>query len=257
MGYLNTIIQRYEPRDSSVYVFSLPKLKGELISWASNCYEDLLISGSIAKGTAISLSSDIDYLISLKSNCNESNDGLRGIYISLFNYLKQIYPNIRVQNVSFRINLGGLEVDVTPGRKHPGNTNDHSIYISKRRTWTKTNIRQHIYDISNSGRQNEIKLLKIWREIYNLDFPSIYLEYLVVDNILSGKSKEADKLGSNFHTILLELAKDIGNPLFDLVEDPSNSTNIFSNLLNSTEKKTIIQKAKESVKKEYWKDIIY
>lgn len=80
--------------------------------------------------------------------------------------------------------------------------------MSKKDTRRQTNIQKHINDISNSGRTNEIKLLKIWRELNKLEFPSIYMEYLVIE-ILSGKSRDSGSLADNFMYVLSELAKDI------------------------------------------------
>jgi len=80
--------------------------------------------------------------------------------------------------------------------------------LSKKDTRRQTNIQKHINDISNSGRTNEIKLLKIWRELNKLEFPSIYMEYLVIE-ILSGKSRGSGSLADNFMYVLSELAKDI------------------------------------------------
>src|SRR5690606_11230314 len=165
-----------------------------------------------AKGTAISMASDVDYLISLTSNCNANSGGLKSIYDSLHTHLKSKYNPVRKQNVSFRIKISDLEIDITPARKHSGNTNDHWLYLSKLDTWRQTNIQKHITDISGCERLNEIKLLKIWRELNKLDFPSIYLEYLTI-SILSGKSKDASKITDNFWFILQALSKDISNPL--------------------------------------------
>ena len=88
----------------------------------------------------------------------------------MYTTLKSKYPTASKQNVSVRINLNGLEVDITPARKQTGNTNDHWLYVSKLDTRKQTNIQKHINDISQSGRINEIKLLKIWRELNHLDF---------------------------------------------------------------------------------------
>jgi len=103
----------------------------------------------------------------------------------LHEHLKKKYPNnIRRQNVSTRIEISGLNVDITAGTKITGYQNYHWLYRSKDGTKKQTNVQMHINDISKSGRTNEIKLLKIWRELNKLDFPSIYLEYLVINNIL-------------------------------------------------------------------------
>lgn len=254
--YLQTILNKYAPRSLDSYSLNILFLKADLQKWASSCFISILNSGSRAKGTAISLASDVDYLVSLTIGCNANSGGMKSIYDGLYNHLKTKYNPVRKQNVSFRIKIGDLEVDITPARKQSGNTNDHRLYVSKQDTWKQTNIQKHIYDISGSGRLNEIKLLKIWRELNGLDFPSIYLEYLAISS-LSGKSKDASKLSDNFIFLLRELAKDTNNPFYSRIVDPANSNNILSDLLTASEKNAIISKAKISSGQQYWKDIVW
>jgi hypothetical protein len=254
--YLQTILNKYSQRSLDSYNLRILLLKSELKDWASTCFISTLNSGSRAKGTAISIASDVDYLISLTSGCNANSGGLKNIYDSLHIFLKGKYSSVRKQNVSFRIKIGDLEVDITPARKHTGNTNYHWLYVSKLNTWKQTNIQKHITDISNCGRLNEIKLLKIWRELNKIDIPSIYLEYLTI-SILSGKSKDASNLAKNFLFFLRELSKDISNPLYSRIVDPANSTNILSDLLTLEEKKIIIAKAKTASIQKYWSNIIW
>lgn len=257
-NYLEEILLKYEIKDLSNYSHELFILKKIITQWANNCFREILLSGSRAKCTAIHLASDIDYLVSLTNNCNQDNGGLTFIYNSLYEILSSKYPNnIRKQNVSIRINLNGLEVDITPARKHIGNTNDHSLYVSKFGTWQLTNIQKHINDISNSGRTKEIKLLKIWRELNSLDFPSIYLEYLVINKVLFNKSKDVYSLSDNFLHILNMLSNNDNNPLLLKIEDPANSNNILSDLLNENEKNKIKKIAALSIKEKYWQQIVW
>lgn len=254
--YLESILNQYSARNLTSYLPSILTLKMDLKNWAGSCFIETLNSGSIAKGTAISLASDVDYLVSLTSDCNSNNGGLKSIYDGLHDFLKIKYYPVRKQNVSFRIKIGVLDIDITPARKHSGYTNDHWLYVSKLNTWRQTNIQKHIIDISNSGRQNEIKLLKIWRELNQIEFPSIYLEYLTLD-ILLGKSKDRMNLGSNFYFILEELTKEISNPLRRRIIDPANSTNVLSDLLSITEKEIIKSKAKNAISQTNWNQIVY
>jgi len=254
--YLYQILQKYKARDLSGYSTALSQLQTTLKTWASGCYVNILYSGSQAKGTAISIASDVDYLVSLSSNCNENNGGLKGIYNSLFTKLNGIY-SVKKQNVSVRINLNGLEVDVTPARKQVGSSNDHWLYVSKLDTRKQTNIQKHITDISQSGRINEIKVLKIWRELHQLDFPSIYLEYLLINNILLNKSKDVNSLGNNVWHVLNELAKSTGNPLGARIVDPANSANILSDLLTVAEKNKIISQAQTAIRQTNWNQIVW
>lgn len=254
--YLLWILYKYRAKDLSLYLIDIVKLKLILQSWANTCFVEILDSGSRAKWTAIHLASDVDYLVSLTSTCDEKKGALRNIYNSLYKKLLKEYPSVRKQNVSFRILIWDLEVDITPARKHSGNTNDHRLYVSKEDTIKQTNIQRHIVDVSQSGRLNEIKLLKIWRELNNLNFPSIYMEYLIIQKILYNKSTDINKIWDNFWYILNELAKDTNNQLFARIIDPANSANILSDLLSTTEKNLIIIRAKEAISKKNWSEII-
>lgn len=265
--YLFQVLQKYNPRDLIGYSYQISQLKATLHTWADSCYVDIIDSGSRAKGTAISISSDVDFLLSLTSGCNENNGGLQGIYNSLHDRLKNAYPGARKQNVSVRVGLSGntlsmlvdkLEVDITPARKQADNTDDHSLWVSKLNTWKKTNIKKHILDVSTSGRTNEIKLLKIWKELNKLDFPSVYLEYLLI-NILFYKPKSINSLADNFWYVLLELSRDRSNPLYSRIVDPANSSNILSDLLTDAEKNKIILKAKSITTRNnlFWSNIIW
>lgn len=254
--YLYGVLQKYAARSLVPYTQQILQLKIALGLWAGTCYIQILDSGSRAKGTAISLASDVDFMVSLKSHCNENSGGLKGIYDSLYTKLNSSYSTVRKQNVSVRINLSGLQVDVTPARKQTGATNDHWVYLSKSNTRQQTNVQKHITDISRSGRTNEIKILKIWRELNQLDFPSVYLEYLLVNNILLGRSSAQDQLAPNCWHAINALAKSVGNPLFARIVDPANSANILSDLLTVTEKNKIIAKAKVAAAQRFWSNIV-
>lgn len=255
-NYLFQILQKYQAKDLTNYSVEIAQLKVALKTWASSCFLEIKNSGSRAKGTAISLASDVDYLVSLSSKCNENNGGLKGTYDSLYEKLKKSYKNVRKQNVSLRINLNDREIDITPARKQFGNTNNHNLYASKYDTWKQTNIQKHVTDISLSGRTSEIKLLKIWRELNKLDFPSIYLEYLLVNIVLLNRSKDVSGLGDNVSHVLTELAKSSGNPLYSKVVDPANTNNILSDLLTQPEKTKIISAAQIAVKSN-WNQVFF
>jgi len=70
--YLQQILQKYQARDLTSHSSAISQLKTTLQTWASGCFIEIKGSGSRAKGTAISLASDVDYLVSLTSNCNEN-----------------------------------------------------------------------------------------------------------------------------------------------------------------------------------------
>ena len=174
-------------------------------TWDGNALEKVLFSGSFAKGTAVRGGTDVDLFISLSSTTNGT---LEEIYNSLYNRLYNKGYNPRKQNVSIGIVLDGINVDLIPARKQDNVSNDHSLWKNRQKTWTKTNITKHINKIKNSGRIDEIKLTKIWRNKHNLDFPSIYLELFVLDALYG---KNTNQLATNFLTVLKSIGNDLKN----------------------------------------------
>lgn len=222
---------------------------GEIIEgWAGDCLNEIKISGSRAKGTAINLGSDLDLFISLKPTTSNS---LKEIYDSLFSHITSKNISCRKQNVSIGIKYGNHNIDLVPGKKRTGNTNDHSLYRNKKNTWTQTNIDKHINYVKSSGRLEEIILLKTWKKLHNLDFPSIYLELTAIE-ALAYKNK--NQPGTNF-LYVLDYLKD--SFVDKTVIDPANSNNLISDDLFIYEKEAIACKAKESRCKKYWEEIIW
>ena len=253
--YLLQILQKYQARTISSRVEA--ELRSYIYNWCKKCSPEIFLSGSRAKRTAISLASDYDYFISLSSGCHINNKGIEAISDALYNHLKKKYPyNIRRQNVSTRVEISGLNIDITVGVRISGYQNYHWLYRSKDNSRKQTNVKKHIDDISKSGRTNEIKLLKIWRELNGLEFPSIYLEYLLIKNILLNKSTDPSNLSNNIVHVFTELAKNEGNPLFSRIEDPSNTTNILSDLMTQAEKNKIISAAKSALQSN-WDEVFY
>ncbi len=253
--FLLQILQKYQARNIANNVEA--ELKGYINNWCQKCEPEIFISGSRAKQTAISLASDYDYFVSLSSECNVNQKGIEAISDALHNHLKMKYPNnIRKQNVSTRISVAGLNIDITAGTRITGYQNYHWLYRSKDDSKKQTNAKKHIDDISNSGRTNEIRLIKIWRELNGLEFPSIYLEYLLIKKVLLNKSTDINNLTENITFIFQELSKNEGNPLYSRIEDTSNTNNILSDLLTQAEKVKITSAATTALQRN-WNQVFY
>jgi len=161
-----------------------------LKNWAGRSLLGIALSGSYAKGTAISLGTDVDIFVSV--DCAQP---VNQIYWSLFQYCVDHQLRPQVQNVSVGVQSNGLNVDLVPGRRQKGNTTDHTLYKRKKDTWVQTNVAQHIQFVSTSGRADEIRALKIWRERNYLDFPSFYLELTIIEALKHKRSNSpADKV---------------------------------------------------------------
>jgi tRNA nucleotidyltransferase (CCA-adding enzyme) len=169
--YLKNILQR-EAVDTST---SSPVIKVKNViepiakEWAGNLLVGVNPSGSFAKGTANDSGTDIDLFVSLSSNTSTS---LEDIYNSLHSKLQLKGYSPRKQNVSLGIKVGNYDVDIIPAKRQDQYSDNHSLYRRKAKTWTKTNVTNHISLVRNSKRIDEIRIVKLWRNQKVIDFPS-------------------------------------------------------------------------------------
>lgn len=216
--------------------------------WAGSQLSSLEYSGSYAKGTGNSISTDVDLFVSLKSDTQET---LKEIYESLFNRASTQGWSPVKQNVSIGIYASSKKLDLVPGKIQSGYQNVHSLYKSKSDSWTQTNVKLHIDTVVGSGRANEIRAIKIWRYLHGLTFPSFYLELAVIE-ALKGKSK------TNLAENVLHALNFIGTSLpAKRIVDPANSNNVISDDLTAAEKKAVAAQASTSAAKLNWGGIIW
>ncbi len=219
-----------------------------LRSWADGHLLDMGFSGSYAKGTAISLGTDIDLFLSLAHGAGAS---VKDIYWSLMRHLESAQLHPQAQNVSIGVRMGGVRVDVVPGRKQLGNTTDHTLYRRKADTWIQTNVAQHIKLVSGSGRTDEIRALKTWRQLRKLDFPSFYLELTVLDAL---KGRPLGQPANNIRVVLGYLT---GPFVGAVVRDPANTNNRISDDLDLPEKRRIADAAHMALAARTWGEILW
>lgn len=216
-----------------------------------NYFQGIIPTGSIVKRTNIIGGTDVDLFISLsyRTPC-----ALEDIYDSLSRYLKLLGFFTRDQDVSIGVNYKNLWIDLVPGHKQKGSTNDHSIYRKKTGSWTKTNVNKHVSFVTKSGRRNEIKALKIWRKLHGLEFPSFLIELSVIEAL---KRKPVGRLSVNLLKVFEYLSSDF---IKARIIDPANLNNIVSEDLNDKEKNAIARSAlssRNSAIKSLWEEIIW
>jgi hypothetical protein len=246
-NYLESILSKYAINETGV------KRQVEVIyptiqQWGGTYINESIYSGSIAKGTAISMRTDADVFISLSST---TPDTLEQIYNSLFNAFSQAGYAPRKQDVSIGITVGGYKIDWVQGKRQSQYGYDHSLYKRKTNSWTKTNVKTHVSNVGNSNRLKEIKLAKIWRQLHGLDFPSFYLELAVID-CLEGRSYS--DLSGNFWEVLRFFADEFPSKRY---LDPSNTNNVISDELNVTEKRMVQATANTSRAQKDWGEIAW
>jgi hypothetical protein len=216
-------------------------------SWANVYFRRISPSGSFAKGTANRSGTDIDLFISLS---DQTPDSLKDIYESLFDLMQRNGYRPKRQNVSINVNINGHDVDLVPGRLQGPTTTDHSLFRRRADTWTKTNIDKHISVVRASGCTDEIRVLKLWRNRRNLDFPSFYLEMTAI-SALQGKT-------GTISTRTLEVLRYIRDHVDSaVVFDPSNSNNRVSDDLNVAEKRKLSLAAASTLNVRTWQEVAW
>lgn len=247
--YLLGLLEKYKANTSDLYVARL-HLEPLMKKWGNQFFVELKDAGSMAKGTGLSVNSDLDFLVSLSNSLDMS---LKEIFNSLHTFLKSNgFPKAKPQNVSINVNLMGKSVDICPAHRHPGiYTNDHSIYLSRQGTWKKTNIDEHIRLVRGSYRINEIKLAKVWRYNHSLEFPSILIKVITIEAFGSGYHSDLSK---NFWKVLEFIRDNIVTRDFS---DPGNPSNSLSDTLSQIERQKLRNEAINSLNAKTWGDIVW
>lgn len=245
--YVFSILNKYAP-NSSAAQGAANAIAPAIRQWAGTQLSSLSLSGSFAKGSANNIGTDIDLFISLKS---DTTGTLKHIFDSLFSMASTQGWAPRRQNVSIGVSYATSNIDLVPGRIQTGYQNVHSLYKSKTDSWTQTNVKMHIDKVVNSGRVDEIRAIKVWRNLHGLSFPSFYLELFVIQ-ALTGKTR------GNLATNVLSALGTIGTSLSNTrIVDPANTNNVVSDDLSIMEKNVVVRQAIDSAGKPYWKDILW
>lgn len=240
--YIRNVVARHTPNVNALVQNAVTALRPHIHAWANGHEYTLKLSGSLAKGTGITGTTDIDLFISLDPSVSTCNT-LEGVYNTLRNRFNGAGYAAREQNVSIGIEHTGLKMDLVAGVRHHALGFDHSIWRRKAKTWTKTNIDAHVTHVINSKRVFDIKAIKIWRKLRGLDFPSFYLELSVIE-ALKGTSLLGINPSTNFVTVMNYLVDEFENKK---ITDPANQNNEVSDELTAVEKQAIKSAAQDTL----------
>jgi hypothetical protein len=221
----------------------IPLLK----QWAQQHLLGITLSGAYAKNTAITLSSEADVLILLGP---VPGMGMKKIFWNLFEFLTDRDLCPRTSDVSIRVVSSGHPLDLIPACRDEGGSGN-LLFNKKSGVAVSTDVAKHVHLVANSGRQQEICALKIWRERSSLYFPSFLLDLTVLHAL---ESERFGQLADNFLAVLRHLSSRFEH--IDL-RDPANSENIVSNELSASDKKAIAKAARDALYEENWKRMIW
>lgn len=233
-NYIRQIVAQHTPNITYIVQDKINELTPHIHAWANGHAYIVKLSGSLAKGTGITGTTDIDLFISLDPSVSTCNT-LENVYNTIRNRFNGAGYTAREQNVSVGIDHAGLKMDIVAGVRHHALGLDHSIWKRKTQTWTKTNVDEHINYVKKSGRVFDIRAIKIWRKLRGLDFPSFYLELSVIE-ALKGRALLGVSPTENFVKVMNYLVSDFADKI---ITDPANQSNEVSEELTEAEKQTI------------------
>ncbi len=216
--------------------------------WGKQYLQGITLSGAYAKNTAITLTSHVDVLITMSPVPDME---MKKFFGNLFEFLtltdlKPQYAQ-RFDPAADSGTVGRSDSGV-PGSRHlwkravqqeDGHGCAYGCGASTFTWW------------ANSGRQQEICALKIWRERNGLDFPSLYLE-LTVLRALEGE--RFGQLADNMLSVFRYLSHRFEQAEFS---DPANLQNKVSGDLSAEGRQAIAVAARGALYDENWKKILW
>ncbi len=245
--YLRGLVQKYAVNADGAKAAG-NQIYPVLERWSNGFLNKAEFSGSLAKGTGISLSTDADIFLSLSSTTPGT---LAEMYETLGKAVSSAGYPVRKQDVSIGTTVSGFAIDLVPGRRLSQYGNEHSLYRNRTGTWTKTDVQTHIALVSGSGRVDEIRILKAWRTRHNLHFPSFYIELATLDALHYARHGD---IAANVWRTLEHLRDNIKTARYI---DPANTNNVVSDDCTASEKTAIAQQAAASIGKKTWQEIVW
>lgn len=145
---------------------------------------------------------------------------------------------------------GGFHVDVVPGRALDSSFNYANLYRTDTRTSLQTSIKVHIDTVTNSGRRDVIRLMKLWRKRKSVPFmKSLALELATIEGC---KGCRTNDLGDQVWSALQYLRDGFPNAR---IVDPANSNNIISDDIAQEDKLAIQRIATITLQAKTWQEV--
>jgi|SRR5215813_1319901 len=227
--------------------------------WAGRDLVGFQLSGSYEKGTATTLGTDVDILVPVKKPGDP-----KAVFLSLYQHCLEKHLPPEAHGVAIGITSNGVKVHIIPwnldrveqegssGSRAPHG--QHTLYHHRQGRVLETDLGKHVNWVQESGRADEIRALKIWRERQQLEWPSFYLELTVIQALADADAPKSGPLTANISTILHHLTTDF---LRLTVTDPANEENVVSDELSSKEKNVIARAARKSLAMGAWERVVW
>jgi tRNA nucleotidyltransferase (CCA-adding enzyme) len=180
-------------------------------------------AGSYGKHTMIRQRYDLDIVVYWPNGVTYT---IKGIYDAVGKELQKHWKFVRSKTVSWELPFeGGFHVDIVPGRALDTAFKEANLYRTDTGTTLKTSVKTHIDSVSESGRRDAIRLMKLWRERKAVPFKKSLLLELMTISGCSGK--RVDDLSAQVWAALHYVRDNIRRCN---VLDPANSNNSLSDV---------------------------
>lgn len=187
-------------------------------------------AGSKAKGTMVKSSYDLDLTVYFDHDSDVAGTTIKEIYEDVERALQKQYLTQRKGPAIRLLNAGeerDLHVDVVPGRFVEGKDRDVFLYPSSTdKARLKTNLEVHVSHIRDSGVIEAIRLLKVWRDRHGVSIKTFALELLAVKSLKERKDRPLSEQLVHTWAEFVDRRDELA------IEDPANSGNDLSDLLN-------------------------
>lgn len=217
-------------------------------AWGGEDIIEVTLGGGYEKGQANRSGISADYVAWFHTR---SGRRIAEIYESMYDSFRRLGLAPIRRHVSIALDMGSAVVDILPVRRLSMLSDIHEIYSTRRGLPLTTNLTQHVLDSHAAGWQDEIRLLKLWRDLNALDFPSFYLELATVAAL---RRRPAGALAENVWAVLGFLERLL---VPRAMLDPANAANIVSDELTSPQKRSIALAASAARDGRPWSEIVW
>lgn len=206
-------------------------------------------AGSFGKKTMIRESFDLDLVVYWPHTCGYA---LRDIYNAVGDVLKKNWTSVVPKKVAWELPFqGGFHIDVVPGRAIDSTFTYANLYRRDTDTSLQTSIKVHIDTVRNSGRQDVIRLMKLWRAKRGVPFKqSLALELMSIEG---SKGVATTDLAGQMWSALAYVRDNI---LTVRIVDPANTNNVLSADMSSAEKYQIRAAASVARSARLWSEVL-
>lgn len=247
--YLRSILEREAvDRDHAAMVM---QTGGKIAALCNGlCGKDVIevtLGGGYEKGLANRSGISADYVIWFHTR---SGKRIGELYTQLFDGIRRLGLAPIRRDVSIGLDIGGAMVDLLPAKKLSLISDIHELYSNRRGKPLTTNLGQHVLDAHAAAWQDEIRILKLWRDQNELDFPSFYLELTAISAL---RRRPAGALAENVWAVLGFIERLL---VPRAMLDPANAANIVSDEMTSPQKRAVAVAAADARNGRPWSEIV-